>query len=391
MNQRNPELRFELDSNSLFTDNNANIVYQIMHMEKNVAEISDTGAAKIMNEQFMPYDLYFDGEETEFNIDTRMNNLNNFYHWCASRVLSLDRKYAKEILNSIGAVQAVTDRDRADISLSYHCVSLTDVYWVRKKGENITFQELNLYDNSLNEAVVEISLKGRQMTVTNQELAQDLSTKGCFPKAWIREDEGFRLLKDGAEDAVRKELLASQICRCFDIKQVKYEEYYFEGERVTQSNLVTSKRYSMVSKMAFDVYACNHELDTMEICKTLDPDTYYGMNVLDYLTGNTDRHPENWGFLIDNETNKYISLYPVMDFNQCFLSYDNLDGANCQTVLPEKMTQREAAVEAVRKIGLRQIKEIDMSIFGSMAKEAEMFCRRLEELKYHMRDEKRNS
>lgn len=34
MNQRNPELRFELDSNSIFTDNNANIVYQIMHMEK---------------------------------------------------------------------------------------------------------------------------------------------------------------------------------------------------------------------------------------------------------------------------------------------------------------------------------------------------------------------
>lgn len=46
----------------------------------------------------------------------------------------------------------------------------------------------------------------------------------------------------------------------------------------------------------------------MEICKTLDPDTYYGMNVLDYLTGNTDRHPENWGFLIDNETNEYIYI-----------------------------------------------------------------------------------
>ena len=54
------------------------------------------------------------------------------------------------------------------------------------------------------------------------------------------------------------------------------------------------------------------------------------------------------------------------DFNQCFLSYDDLDGANCQTVLPDRMTQREAAVEAVKKIGLRQIKEVDMSIFGSM-------------------------
>ena len=35
------------------------------------------------------------------------------------------------------------------------------------------------------------------------------------------------------------------------------------------------------------------------------------MNILDYLVGNIDRHPENWGFLVDNETNDYISLYPT--------------------------------------------------------------------------------
>ena len=366
---------------------NAGTVYQIMHMEKTVAEISDTGKARIISGQFMPYDLYLDEEEAEsYDIDLRLNNLNNFYHWCASRVLSLDRKYAKEILNSIGAAQAVTDRDRADISLSYHCVSLTDVFWVRKKGEDATFRELNLYDNSLNEAVVEISLKGRQMTVTNRELAPDLSTKGCFPKAWIRDKEGFRLLKDGDGDAVRRELLASRICQCFDIPQVIYEEDGFEGEPVTRSGLITSKERSMVSKMAFDIYACNHGLDTLDVCRSIDPNTYYGMNILDYLTGNTDRHPENWGFFIDNNTNKYISLYPVMDFNQCFLSYDDLEGANCQTVLPDRMTQREAAVEAVKKIGLRQIKEVDMSIFGSMEKEAEMFSKRLAELRRYMPD-----
>ena len=366
---------------------NTGTVYQIMHMEKTVAEISDTGKARIISEQFMPYDLYLDEEEPEScDIDLRLNNLNNFYHWCASRVLSLDRKYAKEILNSIGAAQAVTDRDRADISLSYHCISLTDVFWVRKKGEDATFRELNLYDNSLNEAVVEVSLKGRQMTVTNRELAPDLSTKGCFPKAWIRDKEGFCLLKDGDGDAVRRELLASRICQCFDIPQVIYEEDYFEGEPVTRSGLITSKERSMVSKMAFDIYACNHGLDTLDVCRSLDPNTYYGMNILDYLTGNTDRHPENWGFFIDNSTNKYFSLYPVMDFNQCFLSYDDLDGANCQTVLPDRMTQREAAVEAVKKIGLRQIKEVDMSIFGSMKKEAEMFSKRLAELRRHVPD-----
>ena len=52
------------------------------------------------------------------------------------------------------------------------------------------------------------------------------------------------------------------------------------------------------------------------------------------------------------------------------------------------MTQREAAVEAVRKIGLKQVREIDKRIFGNMKKEAEMFCKRLAELKRHILDEK---
>lgn len=387
-----------MEKNYLFTDEMVEITsniepikkkekmaYEIMHMERCVARIASNGKAEIFDEQFMPYDLYFDDEE---DLDVQINNLNIFNHWCAARVLSLDRKYAKEIMNSIGAAQATTDLERAKISQSYHCVSLTDVYWVRKSDETVTFSELNLYDNPLNDAIVELSLRGKQMTVTNHELAPDLSTKGCFPKAWIRENNGFKLLKDGAKASVDRELLASAICQCFDIRQVIYREHIYDGERVTESDIITSKNYSIVSKMAFDIYACNHDLDTYEVCKSLDPETYYGMNILDYLTGNTDRHPENWGFLIDNRTNKYIALYPLMDFNQCFLAYDTVDGASCQTVPwiagKVRVTQREAAIEAVEKIGLPQIKEIDMEQFGSMKKEAKMFQMRLQELKKYV-------
>lgn len=68
-----------------------------------------------------------------------------------------------------------------------------------------------------------------------------------------------------------RELLASEICQCFDIPQVRYHPYVFEGQVVTESRIVTSKRYSVVSKMAFDIYACNHDLDTLEFCRDLDP------------------------------------------------------------------------------------------------------------------------
>jgi hypothetical protein len=233
----------------------------------------------------------------------------------------------------------------------------------------------------LNEALVEISLRGKQMTVTNEELSQDLSTRGCFPKAWIRCDDGFKLLKDGSADTVKKELLASYICDCFDIPHVQYTPYIYKGEAVTQSKIITSKKYSIISKMAFDIYACNNDLDTIEVCKEISPITYYGMNIIDYLTGNTDRHPENWGFMIDNETNDYISLYPVMDFNMCFLAYDTIDGAPCQTLAGRGKSQRDAAIEAVKAIGLRQIKDVDLGKFGDMKNESDMFTARLNELK----------
>jgi hypothetical protein len=296
-------------------------------------------------------------------------------------VISLDRQYAKEMLNSIGAAQSVTDKVRANIALSFHCLSLSDVFWVKKVGEDISFFELDLYDRVLNSATVDLSLNGNPAAFTLLELAPDLSTKGCFPKAWIRTEHGFKLLKDGGNDAVRRELLASEICQCFDVPQVVYRPYDYHGQIVTESEIVSSKEYSMVSKLSYEVYAINHDLDVIDVAIKLDPITYYGMNILDYLTGNTDRHPENWGFLVDNATNQPVSLYPIMDFNQCFLSYDSLDGANCQTVLPRKLTQKEAAIEAVKAIGLRQIRDINVNMFGNLTDEAEMFHRRLEELK----------
>ena len=64
------------------------ITYELMHMDNVVATVSTLGQTKIFNEQFLPYDIYLE-ESNDF--DELLNNLANFYHWCASRVLSSDR------------------------------------------------------------------------------------------------------------------------------------------------------------------------------------------------------------------------------------------------------------------------------------------------------------
>lgn len=42
-----------------------------MHMEKVVAMISSIGKAEIINEKFMPYDLYLEKEENDMDIENR--------------------------------------------------------------------------------------------------------------------------------------------------------------------------------------------------------------------------------------------------------------------------------------------------------------------------------
>lgn len=360
-------------------------IYQIMHKDRCAAQIDTTGSCIIYDPSFMPYHLYLEetcmdhtGQNDNDAIEKRINNITNFYYWCATRVLTLDRKYAKAILNSIGVQQAVTDRDRAEIALSYRCVSLTDVYWVKKAGENTGFCDVNLYQNHLDNSFMDIALKGRQYTVQNEKLAQDLSTNGCFAKAWQRMGQGFCLLKDGGNHAVERELLASRICRCFDVSQVVYEEGFFDGERVSVSENFTSLEYSIVPMEAFTIYAANHDLDVQQFVLGLDKHNYYMMNLIDYLVGNTDRHWGNWGLLVDNSNNRPVSLHRLMDFNQSFLSYDTLDGANCQTAFGRHMTQKEAALQAVNEIGLNQSDEIKRSFFTELPQYFEMFERRLQ-------------
>ena len=336
-------------------------VYHVMHMENCVAQVSTAGECKIYLEDFMPYDLVL--EESD-DFDDRINNVTNFYYWCASRMLTLDRTYAKEILNSIGVSQSVTDRERAQIALSYHCLSLLDVFWVKGEKENIRFEDINLYTHSLSNALVDIALRGHQMTVTNAHLlANDLSTGGCYPKAWVRKDDGFYLYKDGGQDAVEREVLASKICRCFDCHQVLYEQRMFENEPVSISKIMTSQRYSLVTYAAYDVYCTNHDWNTLDKILELDAHGYYMMNILDYLVG--------------NETNQPIRLHDLMDFNRAFQQYDTLDGANCLTVGKRHLRQREAALEAVRNIDLNQLHNVDGTIFRGYKIRKDLFKIRL--------------
>ena len=356
--------------------------YTIMHKNRRVASVREDGKCTIYSRRFFPYNLWI--EEGD-GFDVRVNNLNNFYYWCSSRVLTLDRKYAKEIMNAIGAKQAVTDKDRAMIAISYHALCLTDVYWVKSDREQVLFEDISLYRNSLSNAFADVSLMGKQITAENAELlanrdiAGDVATSGVAPKAWIKEGDTFYLVKNGEERDVEAELLASKIASCFDVKQVEYVAGVFDGRKVSRSRLITDEDHSIVPFEFVSIFCLNHGLDAERFVLNKDAYSYHMMNVIDYLVGNSDRHWGNWGFTVDNRDNGLVGLHPLMDLNKAFTNYQTLDGGKCLTT-QENMTQKEAAIRAVRAVGLNQKREVQKDWFKDGA-QFEMFKLRLEVLK----------
>jgi hypothetical protein len=67
-----------------------------------------------------------------------------------------------------------------------------------------------------------------------------------------------------------------------------------------------------------------------------------------------------------------------MDFNKAFQAYDTIEGSRCLTS-PQPMSQMDAALEAVRRIGLNQKEEIKKEWFGDPTQRA-MFQRRYQML-----------
>lgn len=51
---------------------------------------------------------------------------------------------------------------------------------------------------------------------------------------------------------------------------MKYKEGFYDGQKVTESKIITSKQHSIVSRMAFEIYAQNHDLNVLDECLRID-------------------------------------------------------------------------------------------------------------------------
>ena len=92
------------------------------------------------------------------------------------------------------------------------------------------------------------------------------------------------------------------------------------GELAAKCKLFTNEKEGYVPVVKYNV-----EKNIRHLLKFFSEigseDEFRRMVILDGITFNTDRHPGNYGVLVDNDTLESVKMAPVFDFNLSMLPY----------------------------------------------------------------------
>ena len=160
----------------------------------------------------------------------------------------------------------------------------------------------------------------------------EFTTNGMLPKCWRRINGRIMLYKGGTSGASNtgnepySEYYAAQIADVMKINAVGYGLAKWKGELCSTCELFTSKEYSfvpvgrMVTSGGMAAVREYYKSLGAEYEKALDD-----MLVLDAVIMNTDRHFGNFGFMVDNMTNKIVAPAPLFDHGNSLLNFAAAD------------------------------------------------------------------
>ena len=323
----------------------------------------DKGLFQELRSELMPIRLrnYFRPDESRTAF---IHNYEGMIDFLSRRVLSLDRKNAKKILNAYNLTQSQSPVDRAKIAITCRAVSMIDDYWISDRLDR-KWEEMDPKINSLSETVTQIALHGTSLTLQGEPHTPDITGQGSYAKSWIREKDGVFLYKKSTEGKNESgiEVSVSNILDCFNIPHVQYLSAEHGGDRMCKCLNMTTDRLSIVYAEDYFSFCNRRGEDFLKNSLALDGANIYKMCIVDYLISNSDRHMQNWGFYMNNRTGNLICCHPVYDHNNAFDRSLMADAGESQVFLGQ--SKKDVAAKAMKQSPLCQIKPIEKSLFLS--------------------------
>ena len=244
--------------------------------------------------------------------------------WIENRKASKHNRHLQDLMKRCGC-----DTLSGFIDVT-HAASVNDTFWVKKAGDDASWDDVSLYRNEFNETISKQAFYGLSTSdIDLSPASPELVLDGSFPKCAKKERDGIYLYKRGYIHAgngglepygeVMTSEIASRICE----NAVHYDLVRLHRVPTSRCRLFTDEKYGYVpmSAAAPDKKSIADILDYMSQFPDDSEERFREMVVCDAITFNQDRHFGNFGVLIDNDTVTPLRMAPVFDFNLAFLPY----------------------------------------------------------------------
>ena len=301
--------------------------YTLMHKDIPVADLTlDETTGSIQR-----IDALFRGGHLPVGVSVRrgMADRAALNAWWTDRFIPSARSGLVDALSQLGFPdpQQVISRNLG--------LSLSDHYWVKPAGSNLSWDEVNFFENGFSPDVGD-ALLGKLSKTSDIDLrSPDWTCDGNLRKRWAILDGKRCLVKAGSGPFHQQpfnEVIATKIAQRLAIPHIPYTLLWDEGlpysvceDFVTpNTELTPAWRVMQVQKKdnQTSVYQhyrnCCEKLGIPGVAHALDQ-----MMVLDYLIANEDRHFNNFGLLRNPDTLEWLGPAPIYDSGSS-LDYDKL-------------------------------------------------------------------
>ena len=290
--------------------------FELMHKDVYVATVSISSVSGAMEDCFDVCSLeHMPPGTVSKGMFLDKDGLRN---WWGQRSIPVSRTGVRNLMYELG-IQFPSSLLPKSMGLS-----LSDHYWIRRKGSGLSWGDVNFFDNPFTEDIGELLFGNTVSTGSVSFDSPDSTTEGNVIKRW-RIIDGERVLFKGGGLSLPQEpfneVAASMILEALGADHVPYELVWEHGYPYSvcknfvneDSELVTAHH---VMRSFPNRTNTSRYLHYVDCCERMGVDVVPSLNrmiVSDYIIGNVDRHFNNFGILRNPDTLEWMGPAPVYD------------------------------------------------------------------------------
>ena len=282
--------------------------FYLMHKDTTVCKIElSRSYVEVYNNTLLPMCM-----------KNRDNLFNGFITFCSNRILMYNRENTKEILLECG----IDDQSPLNICLVIRGLSFTDFYWLKSEDSNDSWSSVNLFQNELELDISLVALCGKVITdkLRKSFLTGELTGKGTRAKGFFKRNGKIFLVKKMTTTEINAEIYSYIVSKIVNVDSTRYFGIEDSGNTYSYCEIGTSLFREMVHCRSIETYFNENNSkignNTYELFMRVDPYNFTKMQLLDYLTLNSDRNRDNYSLVICE--GEFQRLFTLFDHDSCF-------------------------------------------------------------------------